>query len=113
MTKPTSPPAEFKLGERVVISQMLHREHSGPWNGEERLWKPVVVAPSEGVVVGKRTLRDGKRIWLGEDEGSGFAPNGTTHEAYMIAFDIRHNPIPALAEHILTTKQHIEKNGAI
>lgn len=102
--------AEFGLGDRVTFTRELARRSTDDWSG--RIWEPLgeYGEPVEGVIVGKRTLNNGKfeNEPAGHDGGYGFFSGPTvTHyvttesfTAYLVAYDLYRKPVYALPEHI-------------
>lgn len=105
---------EFELGQRVAYSEHIRRRDTGPgefdfdkpnriWstNGgpfsgtgwEEHRWPG-----GEGVIVGKRTLSNGRASW--QEEGYTQYTIKETFIAYLIAYDLRRKPVHVLPEHI-------------
>ena len=62
-------------------------------------WTYDVPAAGEGVITRKVSLQQGGRIYLGDEEGSGWAGHGTT-SAYQISYALHRKPIHVLPEHI-------------
>lgn len=98
----------FKLGDGVTFSHHLKRVTSTRFDADEpsayrrsktiKAWKRVdFLVEGRGVVVGKRTLANGERYYIGPDEGSTFVPEEYVH-AYLVSFDMRRKPVYVLAE---------------
>lgn len=105
-------PAPLALGDRVVYvyGDQLVRTTDGLWHDARKEWVPLRDAgrflrpsdadrPVEGVVVGRRVLSDGRREWLGEDEGYAFHPE-RRHTAYLIAHHLDRLPVRVPADRI-------------
>lgn len=90
----------MELGQKVKIKSKLHRfskYREGPKT--KRVWIPMYFpdGPVEGLVIGKRTLSNGFREYMGFEEGVSYDP--TDHfEAYLVATDIRKKPFYTLKE---------------
>lgn len=108
----SEPDTDFELGDRVLFEGFLQREnqhaHDGPYAVVTgRYWEAIVKpgGPQEGVVVGKRTLSDGKLEKVYEDDVWGTSSTTeyrpTKHfTAYLVATNIRHKPVFVLPEHM-------------
>lgn len=101
--------AEFTLGQPVMFTNPLERrvgeyERTNGTSREPKTWEPPKTyppghplfdyrdrVPVRGVIVGKRTLADGYRIYNGPDEGLAFTPT-SRFPAYMVAFDMNRKP---------------------
>jgi hypothetical protein len=98
---------KFILGQRVRYSKPLQRVTTTEFrNGQARTMKRWVRWPyhwtggdypgiqGTGFIVGKRTLQNGERYYIGYEEGLTFVRTpGEDQEAYMVAFDLRRKPI--------------------
>lgn len=102
--------SEYTLGEEVMFRNPLERVTrvdmpDGKYQNSvtRKCWVPRDGKADwcEGVVVGKRTLSDGIRQWESYDDGlfgsssSGgyeFTPE-ESFSAYLVAFDMRKNPV--------------------
>jgi hypothetical protein len=62
-------------------------------------WTYDVPTAGEGVITRKVSLQQGGRIYLGDEEGSGWAGHGTT-SAYQISHALHRKPVHVLPEHI-------------
>ena len=86
--------AELKLGDHVTVKAEAvatkttvegDRGYHIPFRG----WlRHEYKEPKNGIVVGVRAVKEGKSVWLGEDEGYAFEP--TQHlQVYLIAINMR------------------------
>lgn len=86
----------FELGDRVIISGQIVKTHS---DGYTR-WVPMRRAAMPGVIVGARTLRNGRTEWVDD----GFHPEGEPIRAWQVATSLHHNPVHCLdhqVEHVV------------
>ena len=95
---------EFTLGQPVMFTNPLQRcvgeyERGRETKTWESTWGPEFGPALKGIIVGKRSLADGHRVYLGEDEGLAFAPTAR-FPAYMVAFDMNRKPALVRPEHI-------------
>lgn len=97
--------AELEFGQKVYITHRLRRR-SKTLDGR-KFWVPVTdfgqledIDPCEreGIIIGKRTLADGKRVW--EDYNYTFLPE-RHFLAYVVAWNMHRNPAYVLPQHIL------------
>lgn len=114
----------FKLGDRVryrkPLKRRLREEHPNTYGtGWLKVWEPLphysnsVPEPEyEGIVVGLRTLADGKNRYNGYEEPITFT--ATSHfPAVMIARDLRRNPDLVRIEDVeLVQESHDSQSGA-
>lgn len=94
---------EYELGEKVIAASTITRRREPP---NRRRWVRVAdmraeiglpVEPVSGVIVGWRTLSDGRVDFGYYDEPSEYMP--TRHfKAYLVAFDMREKPLYVLPE---------------
>ena len=94
--------ARFKLGDRVIISGQIVKTHA---DGCTR-WLPMRMAAMSGVIVGARTLRNGRTEWIDDDGTRCFHPEGDPIRAWQVAYDLRIRPLYCLdhqVEHEATT----------
>lgn len=82
----------FELGDRVIISGQIVKTHA---NGCTR-WLPMRMASMPGVIVGARTLRNGRTEWIDSDGATYFHPEGEPIRAWQVAYDLRIRPIHCL-----------------
>lgn len=91
--------SEYELGEKVTAASTITRRHEPP---NRRRWVRVAdmraeIEPVSGVIVGWRTLSDGRFDDFGYYEPSEYLP--TRHfKAYLVAFDMREKPLYVLPE---------------
>lgn len=78
----------FELGDRVVVSGQIVKTHA---DGCTR-WLPMRMAAMPGVIVGARTLRNGRTEWTDER----FHPEGEPIRAWQVAYDLRIRPVHCL-----------------
>lgn len=92
---------EFQLGERVTITQKLHRSTRDRLQPHTllKLWEPAeLAAPQSGIIVGKRTLVNGYITF--EEYGTRFTPE-QYFPAYLVAQNMRDKPVYVLRVHII------------
>lgn len=82
----------FELGDRVIISGQIVKTHA---NGCTR-WLPMRMAAMSGVIVGARTLRNGRTEWIDEDWAKCFHPEGEPIRAWQVAYGLRIRPVHCL-----------------
>lgn len=101
---------DYQLGDRVTFTHTLHRRGRGlperawtivrkEWTVEDYDGHTPPPNPREGLVIGKRTLVNGDRDYLGFEEGYGFIPREYV-TAYVVAYDMRRKPVYVLPEHL-------------
>lgn len=92
--------SDYELGQRVTFTHPMRRacpfDYSGPYRKE---WVPnTVAAPTEGVVVGVRTLSNGAVTY---SDVVTYRPSRDGYfTAYLIAYDMRRKPVFVRPEHI-------------
>lgn len=89
--------SRFKLGDRVIISGQIVKTRS---DGCTR-WLPMRMAAMSGVIVGARTLRNGRTEWI--DGTRRFHPEGDPIRAWQVAYGLRIRPVHCLGyqvEHV-------------
>lgn len=103
----------WKLGDRCRFSHRLNKQTwdpethrrftiDGTFDGAtEKRWVPVP-AQHEGVIVGQRTVQNNWVDWIGYDGGSCAVPTKYI-SAYLVAYDLRKNPVYVLPEHMERT----------
>lgn len=106
---PNQQPVVIEFGQRVQFTWTLHRKRSsehdsrGRWYHMHRWvcqrWETEPEPkPTEGIVIGVRTLADGT-VTHNYDSGSEFKP--TRHfRAYLIAYDMRRKPVLVLPDYV-------------
>lgn len=97
------------LGRPVTFTQYLRRRSGDtprPYS-YRKFWEPTPVTrlgietPATGVLIGVRTLSNGT-CSFGED-GTNYQPENDSHfTAWLIAYDLRRNPVLVLPEHTTT-----------
>lgn len=102
-TAPTEPDKPLPLGTRVLFSHPLTRRYL-PGSPARKVWEPPLYAEDanrkhQGVVVGVRTLSDGRTHWNGEDEPISYTPD-EHFTAYLIAYDLHRKPVHVRPEHV-------------
>lgn len=91
--------SRFELGDRVIISGQIVKTHAG---GCTR-WVPMRMAAMPGVIVGARTLRNGRTEWIDDDGTRCFHPEGDPIRAWLVATSLHRNPVHCLdhqVEHV-------------
>ena len=95
----------FTLGQRVTISGTARKvkERRGYSRAEityaeaglpTRHNYPTPKTYTEGIIVGKRTVMDGRAEW---NDGAMYTPTvGTARNVWLVAFDMRMNPVMCL-----------------
>lgn len=110
----------YAFGDRVTFTRSLNRRSEDParWpkythiRGTAKIWTPErwcgddntnpPVEPREGIIIGKRTLANGVITWGTYEDPDIFRP--VEHfTAYVIAYDMRRNPVYVLPEYITPT----------
>lgn len=97
--------SEYTLGQRVRVTQTLRRQ----WDDGFKSWQPWPIHPGDGIVVGKRTLSNGRLVDTAEYDNvwgvpisSGIEYRATEHfTAYIVAYDLRR-------KHVLVRPEHME-----
>ena len=84
--------SRFKLGDLVIVSGQIVKTHA---DGCTR-WVPMRMAAMSGVIVGARTLRNGRTEWIDEDGTRCFHPEGDQIKAWQVAYDLRIRPLYCL-----------------
>jgi hypothetical protein len=94
-------PSDLKLGQRVRYTNGLQRRTTYDdkgWQHAIKRWEPLTFDSShpehkgEGIVVGLRTLANGRRQWLGEEEGYAFHAE-ERFTAAVISHSLRAKPV--------------------
>lgn len=78
----------FELGDRVIISGQIVKTHADGCTQ----WLPMRMTTMPGVIVGARTLRNGRTEWTGER----FHPEGDPIRAWQVAYSLRIRPLYCL-----------------
>lgn len=99
--------SEFTLGQRVQFSQHLFRKTvvgEGYYADVTKVWTSEPYPGSkthggEGLIIGRRTLSNGKNNYPGYDEPIEYEAK-ERFTAYLVAFDLRRKPVHVLPEHI-------------
>ena len=97
--------SDYTLGQKVRVTRTLHRW----WSEGLKFWQSQPIHPGEGIVVGKRTLSNGKLEDVGDYDtllgiklGSRTEYRATEHfTAYIVAYDLRR-------KHVLVRPEHME-----
>jgi hypothetical protein len=77
----------MKLGDRVTVGAVFVRDKSTTINK----WVSVKTAPREGIYIGRRTLWNGRAVYVGAEDGIEFRP--TEHlSAVLVVFTEHQNP---------------------
>jgi hypothetical protein len=105
--------SRFKLGDRVVITGQIVKTHA---DGCTR-WLPMRMAAMSGVIVGARTLRNGRTEWIDSewidsDGARYFHPEGDPIRAWQVAYSLRIRPLHCLdhqVEHVAIEAPGIEQ----
>ena len=86
----------MNFGDKVVVTGVLKRRAECRGHGYTaitwKLWEPKPITPCDGNLIGFRTLVDGTRDWIGDDEGYRFEPY-TYHRVALVVFNERENPV--------------------
>lgn len=95
----------YALGQAVEYTWWLTRRSETEqlcawkrWRHEAYLGQPEP-APTRGIVVGIRTLSNGKNVWSGSDEAITYSPR-EFFTAYLVAHNLRQRPVFVLPEHM-------------
>lgn len=108
--------SNWKLGDRVKISHRLNKQawdpktyekfviypypHDPRITRQEKRWVPIP-AQHEGVIVGQRTVQNN---WVDSaGEYLNYAVPTKYISAYLVAYDLRKNPVYVLPEHMERT----------
>lgn len=94
--------ARFKLGDRVIISGQIVKTHADRCTR----WLPMRMAAMSGVIVGARTLRNGRTECIDGDMVRCFHPEGEPIRAWLVATGLHRNPVHCLdhqVEHVAIT----------
>lgn len=92
---------DWKLGDRVEINAKLMKHETKTKPHPYRMWAPVPMMRTHGVVVGKRVLANN---YVHHDPYAMPAAKETDKvSAYLIAYDMRKAPIYVLPEHMKRT----------
>lgn len=82
------------IGTRVEFTATLKRRvnYSTGEYGAQKYWHRNECAPAKGLVVGIRVLSNGKRTWIGSEEGFEYTP--TEHfRAVLVAYAMNRKPV--------------------
>lgn len=104
---------DYALGQRVAYTEHLirrsqfsdntfHPDVLKVWTSES--YPGHKTAGGEGVIIGKRTLTNGRNHYSGYDEPITFIPK-ERFSAYLVAFDLRRKPVYVLPEHITALEE--------
>lgn len=101
----------LKLGDKVQYTSTLYRADvdltPGAFNSDwERRWvsQPLSGDPGNGIIVGARTLADGKVEYAYGDHTSSFIKK-RTFQAYMVVSELRRKPFFVLPEDVTLVKE--------
>ena len=96
---------DLNFGQLITVHAKLTRAYPHE-EGGLHAWRTCPISPRQGMVIGKRTLYNGRWEYPGPDyynpEGDG-APYFVQEEkltAYLVVFDMHRNPVYILEEHI-------------
>lgn len=95
----------MKLGDRVRFTRHLTRRSTAWRAGVTKAWESKAYPgqpepePREGIVIGIRTLSNGRFDWSGYEDPGLYTPTAF-FKAYLVAFDMRRNPVLVLPEHL-------------
>lgn len=105
MTRAATPPT-LPLGTPVTFDHALSRTDITNSKPHRREWQPYRAILRTGVIVGIRTLANGIVYWGSYDEPTEFHPTDYVR-AYLVAFDLRRNPVHVQPEHVtILTEEH-------
>lgn len=93
---------QFSLGQRVKITNHIERRSvNGGTHGNNRVWEelPFTVDPLEGIIIGERTLSNGRHDYGWEDD-PGIYMGKEFFTAYLVATSLRRKPLHVLPKHI-------------
>ncbi|ALD64017.1 hypothetical protein AFL94_08875 [Arthrobacter sp. LS16] len=98
--------SDFKLGDRVTMTGTVkkRRNYEDPTSAnfltkfvEDKLPhlynKDGGTTYTEGVVVGRRFVQEGRTDYSGYDGDKCFRSSGVTHRVWIISFDLRYKPV--------------------
>ncbi|MFS0832018.1 hypothetical protein ABC337_15310 [Arthrobacter sp. 1P04PC] len=97
----------LQLGQRVRFSTHLRRKTKigeGYYADITKVWTTEAYPGKqydggEGIIIGKRTLANGKNQYNGYDEPIMFIPKERI-SVWLVAFDINRKPVHVLPEHL-------------
>lgn len=95
--------SDFQLGDRVVFSQRLRRRTeelpNGGYSGWMKVWReePMRFNDLDGIIVGRRTLSNGKTVYHGMDDPIEYKV-AEHFTAYLVAFALLEKPVFVLPE---------------
>jgi hypothetical protein len=78
---------EIKFGDTVVVGSVLRRYKPG---NDHNQWMPLPIKPREGLLIGWRTLSNGRVSW--EDDGAVYIPS-EFFKAGLVVFNERSKPV--------------------
>jgi hypothetical protein len=88
---------ELRLGQRVRFNIYLKRgwqesTRANPHGHyDDTVWYAIEGPVREGIIIGKRTVSNGERHWIGPEEGSAYIGK-RYFPVYLIAFDLGRKP---------------------
>ena len=91
---------KFKFGDRVRVTGILERKcrskNVRPHGGDlYKYWQAKPIPVKEGILIGYRTLPDGVREWVCDEEGYIFIPK-EHYRVALVVFNERQNPVYVL-----------------
>lgn len=96
------------IGTRIEFTATLKRRTNYPHGeyGAQKYWFRNECAPTTGLIIGLRTLSNGKRMWIGSEEGFEYTP--TEHfRALLIAYAMNRKPVLVPLESVVPVIQNI------
>lgn len=101
--------SDYQLGDRVTMTGTVAKIHEEEWTRFRESGVPTRIAYPEdktytsGVIVGSRTVQEGTR-WTDHDDDwgycSGYAPKGEARRVWIVAYDLRRNPVMCFDDQI-------------
>lgn len=87
--------SKLELGQKVRFGKRLERINVTPRPSRGRFtayeWQPVPIESTEGVVVGTRTVYNGRSVW--QPEEGGYFVQEKSVPAVLVSFNMRKAPI--------------------
>lgn len=92
--------SDFQLGDRVTITGTVEKVHRDSWTIYEEAGKPWQYGGwegkrefSEGVVIGLRTVQNGKTYWDMYEPATFVQEPGTAKRVWLVAYNLNYKPV--------------------
>ncbi len=82
----------MNLGDKVTFTATLQRRQKASDYGTHKYWHRADCAPQTGILIGRRMLSNGKRVWDGNEEGFSYRPTEQVRAA-LVAFALHRAPV--------------------